>query len=111
MENNWNAGTPEHNKKTVTLRMEYTLLKKVDLCAKSRHISRSKAIITLLENSQVVVIEEGVEIIKVLNEIDILLKDNQQMKFQNLERICDELWRLLSLITEKIPQQISKEIN
>ena len=110
-----NIGTLERNigsdKTIVTLRIESNLLKKIDLCANKRHISRSRAIITFLENTQVIVIEEGTEIIKILNKIDVSLKHSQQTEFKKIERLCDELWRLLNSITEKIPRQIQNETN
>ena len=116
MKHKRNIGTLERNvgkdKTIVTLRIASNLLQKIDLYANKRHTSRSQAIITFLENTQVIIIEEGTEIIKTLNKIDVSLKHSQQTEeFKTIERLCDELWQLLNLITEKIPRQIQNETN
>ena len=98
-------------KKTVTLRIDNELLNKIDSYAELRHMNRSKAIVSMLENTQVIVITEGVEIIKYLTALDVFLKHSHQPDCEKIEGICDELWQLLSLITEKIQRQITIETN
>ena len=98
-------------KKTVTLRIDNEMLNKIDSYAELRHMNRTQAIVSMLENTQVIVITEGVDIIKNLTALDVFLKHSHQSDCKKIERICDELWQLLSLITEKIQRQITIETN
>lgn len=65
----------------------------------------------MLSKGQIVIIQEGAELIRLLISIEILLKKEilTGNDKENVERVCNELWQLLNLITEEI-QQSKKEI-
>lgn len=93
-------------KKNISVSIDENLLETVNLYAKSRYISRSSAIESMLRNVRVIVIEEGAEIIKLLYSLDTLLK-NSRLSNDNkkcIREVCDKIWQLLNLITEKIRQ-------
>lgn len=93
-------------KKNISVSIDESLLETVNLYAKSRYISRSSAIELMLRNVRVIVIEEGAEIIKLLYSLDTLLK-NSRLTYEDkksIREVCNEIWLLLNLITEKIPR-------
>ncbi len=104
--NVWNSGTErgETVKYNISIRLDAILLNKIDKYAKSRKITRTKAITTLLENTKVIQLDMGADIIKELHSIECFLGKSSlsnQEKFE-IERCCNKLWQLLNLITEKI---------
>ena len=91
-------------KQNISIRLDFELLKKIDGYAKSRKITRTKAIKTLLENTKVIQLDMGADIIKELHTIECCLGKydlSNKEKFE-IERCCNKLWLLLNLITEKI---------
>ena len=95
------------NKRNISIKIDETLLDTIDTYAKSRCISRTKAIVSMLNNVQIIIINEGAELLRQLYRIDILLK-TQNLDYTEKEKIkgvCEDIWQLLSLITEKIPRQ------
>lgn len=89
------------NKKNISVTLDENLLEIINAYSKSRHISRSSAISHMLSKGQIVIIQEGAELIRLLISIEILLKKeiltcNDK---ENVERVCNELWQLLNLIT------------
>lgn len=93
----------------ITFRASEQLIRKIDFCAKERNLSRSSAITLLLENSEIYIVPYGLEILNLLTSIDILLK--QRECYNDVLEVCNELWRLLSLITESIPGSNQHETN
>ena len=85
---------------SVSIRLDSRLVAKVDLFAKQRNLTRSKAIALMLENTKIVILSEGTEILKLLH----LLYSKEDYTKGTLE----ELWQLLNSITEKV-QQTSAE--
>ena len=53
-------------KKNISITLDESLLETVNLYAKSRYISRSEAIASMLREVRVIVIEEGAEIVRQL---------------------------------------------
>lgn len=94
-------------KKNISITLDESLIEKINLYAKSRYISRSSAIESMLRNVRVIVIEEGSEIIKLLYSLDTLLK-NSRLTYEDkksIREVCNGIWLLLNLITGKIQQQ------
>lgn len=91
-------------KQRISIRLDVDLLDKIDRYAKSRKITRSKAIKIMLENTEVIQLSEGTDIIKYLHIIECLLtKSNlSNREITEIERCCTKLWLSLNLITEKI---------
>ncbi len=93
-------------KKNISVTLDESLIQIINLYAKSRYISRSGAIESMLKNVRVIVIEEGAEIIKLLYSLDTLLK-NSRLTYEDkkyIKEVCEGLWQSLNLITEKIQQ-------
>ena len=91
-------------KQNISIRLDFELVEKIDKYAKSRKITRTKAITTLLENTKVIKLDTGADIIKELHTIECCLGKSSlsnQEKFE-IERCCNKLWLLLNLIIEKI---------
>ena len=84
------------DKISVSIRLDSRLVEKVDLFAKQRNLTRSKAITLMLENTKIVILSEGTEILKLLH----LLCSKEDYTKGGLE----ELWQLLNSITEKVQQ-------
>lgn len=91
-------------KESVSIRLDVALLKRIDRYAKSRKISRTQAIKTMLENTYVVQLNEGAEILNKLHLVECSLSKSNlsNQEKTNLERVCIRLWQLLNLIIEKI---------
>lgn len=94
-------------KKNISVTLDESLLKTISLYAKSRYISRSSAIESMLENVRVIVIEEGADIIKLLYSLDTMLKNIRLSNDDKncIREVCGGIWQLLNLITEKIQYQ------
>lgn len=93
-------------KYNLSIRLDADLFNKIDKYAKSRKITRTKAIKTMLENTKVIQLDMGADIIKELHTIECCLAKSDlsnKEKFE-IERCCNKLWLLLNLITEKIQQ-------
>lgn len=93
-------------KKNISVSIDENLLETVNLYATSRYISRSKAIESMLREVRVIVIEEGAEIVRQLYSLDGLLKNSKipREDKKSIEEVCNGIWQLLNLITEKIQQ-------
>lgn len=91
-------------KNNISIRIDTDLLDTIDKYAKSRKITRSKAIKIMLKNTEVIQLSEGADIIKYLHIIECLLaKSNlSNRETTEIERCCTKLWLSLNLITEKI---------
>lgn len=94
-------------KKNISVSIDEYLLETVNSYAKSRYISRSSAIESMLRNVRVIVIEEGAEIIELLHSLDTLLKNGRLSNDDKkcIREVCEGIWLLLNLITGKIQQQ------
>ena len=101
----WNGGF-NMCKKNISVTLDESLLETINLYAKSRYISRSSAIDSMLRNARVIVIEDGSEIIKLLYSLDTLLKNSRLAceDKKSIKEMCDEIWQLLNLITGEIRQ-------
>ena len=113
----WNGGK-KNEQKSISIRIDENILTLIDSYAHSRRMSRSKAIISMLERTNIIIINEGPEIIKTLHSLDILLKKNNQginsweiNNRETIEGVCNQLWQLLNLITAKIQFQTERETN
>lgn len=95
-----------NKKKNISISLDEDTLNMINEYAESRHISRSSAVSYMLGNVRVIVINEGSEILKALYSLDTLLKNRQISSDDKtkIERMCNQVWQLLNLITEKIQQ-------
>lgn len=93
-------------KQNISIRLDFELLKKIDRYAESRKISRTQAIKNMLENTNVVQLNQGAEILNKLHLVECSLgKSNlSNQEKTDLERVCIRLWQLLNLTIEKIQQ-------
>lgn len=91
-------------KKNISVTLDESLIETINLYAKSRYTSRSRAIEAMLKNVRVIVIEEGAEIVRQLYSLDGLLKNSKipREDKKSIEEVCNGIWLLLNLITEKI---------
>ena len=88
------------DKISVSVRLDPGIVTQVDLLAKQRNLTRSKAIALMLENTKIVILSEGAEILKLLHLL--------YSKEDYTKGVLEELWQLLNSITEKV-QQTSEE--
>ena len=86
---------------TVTLRMNKNLLFKIDTFAASRKLTRTQAILEIIENREIIILPEGCEILKQLILLNNNLEKEDLFKQKAVEKVCDELWQLLNLTTAK----------
>ncbi len=86
----------------ISVRLDISLLNRIDDFAKSRNITRSKAIAIMLRSTQIIVLTEGSELVKVLFNIERLLQSNSYKSEIKLEKEREKLWQLLNSITKKI---------
>lgn len=100
-----NTGTEVLNvaKKNVSVKMDESLIKTIDRYAQSRRMSRSEAMVSMLNNVQIILIHEGAEIMMLLHSLDGLLKNNRisHEDKEKIKGVCEGIWQLLNLITEK----------
>ena len=91
-------------KQNISVRLDKELLDRIEKYAASRNIKRTQAIIYMLESTQIIQLNEGAEIVRLLHSVECALqKKNLNCRdFDKIEGCCEELWRLLNLITGKI---------
>jgi len=91
-------------KNNISIRIDTDLLDIIDKYAKSRKITRSKAIKIMLKNTEVIQLSEGADIMKELHAIECYLGKSvlSNKEKAEIERCCSNLWLLLNSTIEKI---------
>lgn len=103
----------ENMSKPISARIDDELYKLIEQYAASRGLNFTQALITMLESKDVIILEEGVEILNCLNDIayylqNIRLPDKSQKR--NIREVCDELWQLLDSLTRKTAEMQKEDI-
>lgn len=96
--------------KNISIRLDKSLLNIIDDFAKSRNISRAKAITIMLRSTHITIIPNGAELAKALFRIQSLLSQTNITTFveNEIRKEIKQIWRLLDSITETT-QQTTKE--
>ena len=99
--------------KSITVKIDDELLKKIDRYAESTYQTRTRAIIQMLESTQVNIITEGVEIHKCLHRIESEFDYTNLLLFdrKNFKEVLDKIWQLLNSATQKLPRTIKTDEN
>ena len=99
--------------KSVTVKIDDELLKKIDRYAESTYQTRTRAIIQMLESTQVNITTEGVEILKCLHRIESEFDYTNLLLFdrKNFKEVLDKIWQLLNSATQKLPRTIKTDEN
>lgn len=99
--------------KSISVRINDELHKKIDDYAISRGLKFSQALISMLESKEVIILKEGIDILKCLNEIEYCLQ-NKKFLFREDERtirkVCENVWQLLDSSTRKIAETKTDDI-
>ena len=100
------------DKVNISLKIDRELFEIIEEYAESRHMNRTKAITSMLSNTNVITLTEGTAILGQLYKIDAILQSSELPHEISLElrKVSDNIWQLLNLITEKIQHQQKKEI-
>lgn len=103
----------ENMSKPISARIDDELYKLIEQYAASRGLNFTQALITMLESKDVIILEEGVEILNCLNDIAYYLQNVRlpdKSPKRNIREVCDELWQLLDSLTRKTAETKKDDI-
>ena len=96
--------------KNISIRLDKSLLNIIDDFAKSKNISRAKAITIMLRSTHITIIPNGAELSKALFRIQSLLSHTNITTFaeNEIRKEIKQIWLLLDSTTENAQQTTKK---
>ena len=93
-------------KKSISLKVSEDVFREIERRAGLMQVSRTEAIVLSILNSKLINIEEGHKLVALLHKVDCALVNGRFGSEEKamIKEACDEIWQLLSLITEKVRQ-------
>ena len=90
----------------ISIRLDRSLLNTINEFAKSRNISRSKAITIMLRSTHVTILPEGTALVKALFRIESLLSYSNITTFteNEIREVIKETWKSLDFIIDDTQQ-------
>lgn len=93
--------------KTISFKVSKNVYREIEHRMDLLKVNRSQAITLAILNSKIIAVKEGPQLVALLHRIEGLLIKSDIMAGEKtcIRKVCDDLWQLLSLITEKIQRE------